>query len=333
MPNKAQLMVVELIESGKLGRMSELPSEARLDDLREVDPGDAPVIGEGRTSVVYDLGEKVLKLFRPQVPQLLVCQEFFFTCAAHDDGLPVPRAYEIVHHGCDLGILMEKVGGTTLDALMAEHPDQNGELLAAFTEAVRDFRRTRLADDRLPDIKQLCIALCDGLDPEFFSAEEAAALRAAFEAIPDAATFVQGDCQPGNAILSADGKVTFIDLMLCGRGHFVFDLMSMYSHCVFLPSQAAAGELGDGLLGTRLGAEEGEALFDAFLAELCPGMEADEIAETKAQVRGLHAARMCASTALLPGIYSEAALEEAKHRALDFSRRFCSGDEVEPYLL
>ncbi len=330
MSNNAQLKVAELIKSGKLGRMGALPVDVCAEDFREFNLGDAPVIGEGRTSTVYDLGDKALKLFRAQVPTMLVCQELVFTQAARDEGLPVPRAYEAVRVGDRLGILMDKVGGATLDALLAERPQDRDELLAAFTGAVREFRRARLDDERLPDIKGLCIELCGALDPELFSADEAAALRAAFEAIPDENTFVQGDCQPGNAILSEDGRVTFIDLMLCGRGHFVFDLMSMYSHCVFLP---AAGELGDGLLGTRLTAEEGEALFDAFLSMLCPGLEGVELAETKAQVRGLHAARMCVSTAILPGIYPISALEEAKRRALDFSRRFCAGEDVEPYLL
>lgn len=330
MPNDAQLNVDELIKSGVLGSLSEPSADTRPDDLREIELGGVPVIGEGRTSTVYDLGEQVLKLFRSQVPPILVYQEFVFTQAAHDEGLPVPRAYELVRCDGRFGILMDKVAGSTLDELIAERPQERDELLGAFADAVRDFRRTRLADDRLPDIKQLCIELCDGLDPERFSAEETDALRAVFEAIPDENTFVQGDCQPGNAMLSDDGAVTFIDLVLCGRGHFVFDLMGMYSHCVFLPCVPELAEKG---LGTSLPAAEGEALFDAFLSMLCPGMEPDELAETKAQVRGLHAARMCVSTAILPGIYSDSALEEAKRRALDFSRRFCSCDEVEPYVL
>lgn len=330
MSNDAQLNMDELIKSGKLGALSGLPIDSRPDDVREIELGGATVIGEGRTSTVYDLGDRALKLFRPQVPPILVYQELVFTQAACDEGLPVPRAYEAVRCDGRLGILMDKVGGVTLDALLAERPDEREELLGVFADAVRDFRRARLADDRLPDIKQLCIELCRGLDPELFSADDACALRAVFEAIPDENTFVQGDCQPGNAILSEDGAVTFIDLVLCGRGHFVFDLMSMYSHCVFLPG---VPELAGKGLGTSLPAAEGEALFDAFVSMLCPGMEADELAETKAQVRGLHAARMCVSTAILPGIYPARALEEAKRRALDFSRRFCIGDEVDPYVL
>lgn len=329
MSNNAQLTVEELLKSGMLGELGSLAVDAP-DDPRELVLADAAVIGEGRTATVYDLGERALKLFRPQVPPALIRQELVFTQAAHDEGLPVPRAYEAVRCDGRLGILMDKVGGSTLDTLLAERPSEREELLRAFADAVRDFRRARLADDRLPNIKKLCIGLCDGLDSELFSADDADALRAAFEAIPDASTFVQGDCHPGNAILGQDGTVTFIDLMLCGRGHFVFDLLGMYSHCVFLPGIGGAAELG---MGTRLSAAEGEGLFDAFLSTLCPGMDKDELAETKAQVRGLHAARMCVSTAILPGIYPKQALDEAKCRALDFSRRFCTSDPIEPYVL
>ena len=50
------------------------------------------MIGEGASAIVSRLsGNRVLKLFRPNLAPILLEREFYFAQIAHDQGIPTPK--------------------------------------------------------------------------------------------------------------------------------------------------------------------------------------------------------------------------------------------------
>ncbi len=65
--------------------------------------------------------------------------------------------------------------------------------------------------------------------------------------------------------------------------------------------------------------DEAEDLYDRFLESYYPEAEASELSQIKEQIRGIHAARICLSSVVMPGVFTDDMLREAKYRALRFS--------------
>ena len=303
-----------LLETGKLDKLKLLPPEGSWEEFRTQSCANLPVVGKGRTATVYDLGHKVLKLCKPSVPFTLLRQELVLTEAAHTCGIDVPNAYEIVRSGAGYGIILDKLPGQVLEQRLSDHPEETDALMTGFAAAAHRLHRTIVRDPRFPDLRQVSMELCDHLPPSYCSAGEAARIKAIFAAIPDAPTFVHGDLHPGNALIH-DSEIHFIDLLLCGKGHPVFDLMCMYSHCVFLPALSNGGN------ADAKTPAAGEAIFDVFLRAYCQGMPREGLTDLKEQLAGLLAARICTASAALPGLFPDEVLQEAKRRALKFHDR------------
>ena len=275
-----------------------------------------PLIGSGRTAFVYDMGDgKVLKLFRPSIPYESVVNELVRTQLAHSYGLPVPNAFDIVRSDSSYGILMEKIGGIGLEQEIIQHPEERLNLISRFAESVKATHQISLSGSEMPDVRKESISICGRLDRTFCSADEAQKIRRVFERIPSADTFVHGDCHPGNAI-DNDGIIHFFDLTFAGKGHPVFDLLCMYSHYVFLPSFITEE---DYVLKNGMTKDEAAALYHRFLESYYPEAKASELSQIREQIRGIHAARICLSTVMMPGVFTDEILQEAKNRALGSS--------------
>ena len=305
-----------LLETGKLDKLSLLPPEGSWESLRKIASADLPVIGRGRTATVLSFGEdKILKLLRPSIPFMIVRQEMILTQAAHAAGISVPDAYEMVRSGASYGIVMDRVAGDDLEKVLRMHPATREALIYRFTDGVKRLHSTLIKDEQIPDIKKTSISLTDQLEDSLFSPEDKNRLRAIFEMIPDEETFVHGDCHPGNAI-ETDDMLYFIDLTLCGRGHPVFDHTCMYSHYVFLPSLGTEKQCIEQL---GMNKEQAEELFDCYLKAYYPKKSEEDLAEMKNQIAGVHAARICLASVILPDVFPIEVFKTAKLRALKYA--------------
>ena len=294
----------------------EIPEGSR-DRLRKASTAGLPVIGKGRSSSVYDMGNGiVLKQFAASIPFETAREELTQTHIAHICGLPVPEAYEITQSDEGYGILMEKLSGTNLEEMIRERPEERLFLINLFAGAVKALHQADCSDTGLPDAKEKSIGFCEQLDERFFSVEEKNQIQNIFECIPDARTFTHGDCHPGNAMLY-DGSIQFLDLTFAEKGHPVFDLIGMYAHYVFLPSFVSEEEYK-----ARSGMTKKEAmdLYDRFLNIYYSEKNAVEISLIKEWIRGVHAARICLASVTMPGVFSDVMLEEVKRRAICFSQ-------------
>ncbi len=311
-----------LLSTGKLDKLSLLPPEGSWDGFRRLKGADFKVIGKGRTATVYDMGDKVLKLFKPEVPYTLINQEKILTSVAHEYGITCENAYEIVRSGASYGIILDKLEGDCLeDLLMVSGEKKCDSVMEIFAAAVKKMHSLRVTDERLPDMKEYSISLCDFISPSLCNREEKSKIRAIFEAIPDCDTFALGDCHPGNAMIKGE-EISFIDFMFSGKGHPVFDLLSIYSGHIFRK---------DGGVGNI--STDRDRLFSVFMKVYAPDLRGEEIGKMKRQMDGIRAARILIASAALPGFYPGNLLEKAKKTALSFSEKYCSGGRKNTFSL
>ncbi len=296
-----------LLSTGKLDKLALLPPEGNWENFRTIRRADLKEIGRGRTASVYDMGDRVLKLFRAQVPYTLVNQEKILTSVSHDLGVTDERAYEIVRSGASYGIILDKLKGDSLENLLASSPEKSRSLIGIFASGVKRIHSIHVPDDRLPDMRKYAIALTEHIAPSLLNGAERGKVRRIFEVIPERDTFVLGDCHPGNAIISR-GRVNFIDFLFAGKGHCVFDLVSVYS-----------GHLYKGNGGKNDNEEENRAFFEAFMKDYAPSFSDTE--GLCAFLSALKAARTLIASAALPGFYPKTLLMEAKKTALEGAER------------
>ena len=316
--NYIRLRDFPLLETGKLDKLSLLPPEGSWDAFRKTSVSNLVEIGKGKTACVYDMGDgKAVKVFRPSIPFAMIRQELVLTQAAVSYGIPVPVAYEIVRSGPAYGIIMDKVPGEELEKVISMHPDDRKKLIIRFAENVKRLHQVRVQDERLPDVKAVSLLLAGQLPSTFCSGDDAQKIHAVFERLPDMDTFVHGDCHCGNAMI-ADGKIQFIDMMLSGKGHPVFDLLCMYSHYVFLPSFVS-----EQVCKSRFGMckAEAEQLYDSFLRAYFTLAEDADLTEIKEQIKGIHSARICLAHVIMPGTFPDDILRSARDRAIEYSCR------------
>lgn len=313
--NYIKLREFPLLDTGKTDKQSLLPPEGSWEKLDLRMPDELTPIESGRTASVYDWDEgRVLKIFKSCISYADIYQEMVQTQEARLVGIPVPRVYEIVRWDGHYGLIMDKVGGKVLEKALKDNPEECDALIERFADAVRKMHRTVVAREPLLDVRQKSIELCERLDPVLFSSRQRKIIRAVLEAVPEADTFVHGDCHTGNAILDGD-TITFIDLMVCGKGHPVFDLLCMYSHYVYLPSCVSEEECF-----TKLGVsiEEAEIIYEKFLKAYYPGISEEKLLHLKEWIKGVHAARFVLVAVVMPGVFPEEILKEAANRAVLF---------------
>lgn len=305
-----------LLETGKLDRSHLLPREGNWGELLESSPDKFPVVGKGRTSTVLRISDnKVMKLFHASIPFSTIQGEYESTRLAHLAGVPSPDAYDVVLSRKRHGIILDYMQGENLEELVAKRPDMRSELLKQFAVAVRKIHGIRVSDPHLPDMRRSAISTAKNLDRKIFSESNVEKICRIFESIPESDGFVHGDSHTGNAIFD-EGRLTFVDLTLCGKGHPIFDLVCMYSHYIFLPLFVDDQEYKEKKGITK---REAESIFEEFLGYYYETADTQFLGKVRKQLLGILAARICLATVLFPGSFNELVIQTAKKLAVEYS--------------
>lgn len=320
--NYIRLKEFPLLGSGKVDKLSLLPPEGSWERFKKAASERLTLIGKGRSAILYDMGDgTVLKQFCHSIPYKTVWEELTRTRIAHACGLPVPEVYDVTRSDDGYGILMDRLCGVNLEELMRDHPEERFSLIDKFADALKALHQTVISDSELPDSVEMSLTMCEQLGKSFCSDSEKQRIRAIFECLPRTQTFIHGDCHPGNAICN-DGNMQFLDLTFAGKGHPIFDLLGMYSHYVFIPSFETQQEYQSKTAMTK---QDAKALYERFLQTYYSDRKAGGLSQIKEWIRGVHAARICLCSVMMPGVFSDEMLAEVKRRAILFSQEHCAG--------
>ncbi|NPV07003.1 MAG: phosphotransferase [Anaerolineae bacterium] len=173
------------------------------------------VIGFGRTAEIREWGDgRVVKLFHPGFPQAAIEREASAAALAHSLGVPTPALFQTVEVDGRLGIVFQRVSGTTMLQDLARRPWML--LSHAYGLARLQAHLHQMEGSGLPDLRERLarrIERSSVLTP----AEKAAIVRRLGD-LPDGDALCHGDLHPDNVVLTRSGPV-LIDWMNAACGH------------------------------------------------------------------------------------------------------------------
>ena len=102
-------------------------------------PDSKTVIVERGNKVVYDLGDKIAKVFNGSKPAADVFNEGLNLARINECGIASPRVLEVGQAGDGWALLTERVPGTTLRQKVNEEPHRFGEFLEMFVDLQIDI--------------------------------------------------------------------------------------------------------------------------------------------------------------------------------------------------
>jgi aminoglycoside phosphotransferase (APT) family kinase protein len=169
----------------------------------------------GRTAEVFAWGDgRVLKLYRPQMPDAIGHAEARAARIVSAAGLAAPRLFETTRVAGRLGLVYERVDGRSMLDTFPSQPWRVGQLagqFAALHAAMHDA-----SGEGLPGLKgylgQMMELAGDALPSDLRSAALERLRR-----LPDGGAILHGDMHPGNVLMGGSGPMA-IDWMTVTRG-------------------------------------------------------------------------------------------------------------------
>lgn len=175
------------------------------------------IIGTGNTATVYQWGEnKVLKLFHKGFPMEAIEREFKNAHLIREMDFAKPKAYEIILHGQQAGIVYDKVDGESLLDWVIR------------TENIYDCvvymanLHKKIVKNKVRDVPNYKDFLKDNIEKVQDSNEKEEALTI-LDNLPEGDNLCHGDFHPGN-IFIYKGKTSVIDFMNICHGPLLYDI-------------------------------------------------------------------------------------------------------------
>ena len=248
--------------------------------LREIDVTDAAVVGKGRSSTVYRIGdETIVKLYAAGVPLAKIRQEMDLAKKAFVAGIPTAISYDMVTAGDAYGVVFEMLDNAdTVGHCITNHPEQFEEIMEKFVAVYKAMHSTDIEKmGGFTSLKDTWNKWADGMAANgSFTQEETGRLKQLVAAIPARSTMVHCDFHAGN-VMYQQGEIVVIDMADIGFGHPIFDLAAGAFHARYSGSATRQQVHGmtqenmlrswDKLLALYFGIEDVQKL--AEVKELC----------------------------------------------------------------
>ena len=194
--------------------------------MRELIVDKMELIGSGLSGSVYRTDkETVIKVFNKNVSPDMITGESVKAKNALVLGVPTAISYDLVRVGESYGLVYELLDAKDLLDVIVNDRANIKEYIKKFALEMRKMHSIEV-DDGFDDIKKVTADYLGFLEGKVCTAEEVEKMRAIINSIPDRNTFIHGDAHIGNVMLQ-DNEFMFIDLSNTGKGHPIFDMVSM----------------------------------------------------------------------------------------------------------
>ena len=200
-------------------------------DLKSIDINSWTQVGEGgigKTYVHPDNPDILLKVNRSSMSdERTVKREVETSQHVFGLGLSTPRMFDIVRVGDAYGYTFERIKGKkSLSRICADDPSRISEIAALLASEGRKLHATTCDTAFFPSHKEGALKAIGAAD--FADEADKQKLLAFVEGLDDAPTCVHGDFQPGNMIVSGEGKPYWIDLGWFSHGLPMFDIGHLF---------------------------------------------------------------------------------------------------------
>ena len=181
-------------------------------------------LGGGKAADVHAWGgDKVVKLYRPQIPKRRIEAEARNSQILHAAGLPVPRFFEHVEIAGQRGSVFERIEGRSMSTSLRMNPFRLSQLargLADIHQSIHGTERSELPP--VADHLRRVIAAVSVL-----TAAQRDKLTALLESLPSGSSVCHFDFHPSNVILSPRGPIV-LDWGSARHGNPLADVARTY---------------------------------------------------------------------------------------------------------
>ena len=225
---------------------------------------------------------RLLKIVRSDLGKLEnVEQEFKSARKAYEIGIPTPKVYAIVRDGEQYGYTSQIIEGKkSIARLCADQPGRIPEYAALMARCGKQLHATPIpADAYITPVKE---HLEKALESSGVLSEKTRPqLLSLVRQMPDPSTCLHGDFQPGNLIVSPEGKHYWIDLGWLSTGFPMLDIAHLYMMLVENSSIPAVQQL------THMTREQMLAFWDCFVKEYAGAEDSSTFNKTLAPYAAL----------------------------------------------
>jgi len=164
------------------------------------------IIAERSTKTIYSDGFKCMKVFNEEYSSSNVLNEAFNQAMAQNEGLSVPKIFEVSEKDGRWTIVSEYINGKSLAQLMDENPDNTDSYLDLFVKLQLDIH-----SKMCPTLKRLSDKLHRRIEQSGLSATDRFALHTRLDTFPKNSKLCHSDFNPSNIIISENGTPYIID--------------------------------------------------------------------------------------------------------------------------
>lgn len=175
--------------------------------------------------VVYQDGNKVVKVFTKEHPKANVFNEALCQARVEETGLYIPKVLEVTTIDGEWALVLEYIEGKTLSKLMKETPEETDAYLEKFVDLQLSMHeksapRLTLQKDKL---KRKINSLKDTLD-----ASTRYELQTRLDSMPTHTKLCHGDFNPSNVIVQPGGEMAIVDWSHATQGNASADAAITY---------------------------------------------------------------------------------------------------------
>ncbi len=271
--------------------------------LRSISTEGLEIIGKGATGSVYRIDrETIIKVFNPNVGLTMINNEGRKAKNAFVFGVPTAISYDTVKVGDCYGVIYELLDAEDLLNVVRKDKAHISDYIREFALKMRSMHAIEV-DGSFDDTKTATIQYMGYLEGKVCTAEEVEKFRAVIANVPDRNTFIHGDAHIGNVMLQ-NGDYMFIDLSSSGKGHPIFDMVSMYwGFCFGRKMSEEAKEARELTRGFSF--DELKLIWDTYIRTYLGTDDEEFIKKAEEQIMAVACARVILAAIALPGMFSE----------------------------
>ncbi len=220
--------------------------------LREVSVEGCELIGSGGFGKVYRTdSETIVKVYNPGIRLEMVQHERDTAQKTFLAGVPTAISYDVVRCGESYGVVYELLNAKTVAQVIDADRTRVPEMAQKSAALLKELHEIEMPGGALPNRKAEFLEWLPNVEP-VLEPEEAQAIRAFIESVPNRNTFLHGDFNSKNVMVTEDGEFLLIDVGDAAVGHPVFDVAGLVLPYVYLPRSQMPEDEKSRLLGFSL---------------------------------------------------------------------------------
>ncbi len=251
-------------------------------DMREISLEGLEKITTSQNGKVYRMNEEqIVKVFNPKTTSIeKIRREKEAAKQAFVHGIPTAISFDIVKVGDRYGLVYELINAKTMGEMLQEQPGRLEEYAIRMAKLLKELHSKRFEGGELPDGRLNLHVWADIVEQSgYYPIETVDGLRNLIDSIPLCDTFVHGDYNPGNIMIS-DDELVLIDMGDAAVGHPVIDLMSTYQLMMIVADQPDAA-----MKNMNISSKQAKKMWDYFIREYLGTEEPERIEEAEEILR------------------------------------------------